>query len=815
MVENVGLSVRFVQTMASQAPIRVARLFGWYVREYGFADGCRKAAMEVRARLRHIQAEKKRPKQYREHQQALTQHLQQYLQAPLGWRMQRIADAVGDWRNYKGVVLAPVGYDLGLKQRPDHIMHALVEEGYLCLMLEMNDRPREIVCRQPGLYVSNLWEDAVAFFREAAPILYIHYPKFRLFQEFLPGARIVYDVLDDEATFSENGEYLQSDHRFLLSVADTALFSSKYLFEKNRKIANKPLLLENGVYIDDFRSSDADGTPRSDDGVLRVGYHGVLTELLDVDLLGRIADLPGVELVLVGPVAAFDVPALPKVQEAYEELFERSNVRHLGKIPYDQLRSYLAEIDVGIVPFRPGAATDGVSPLKLFEFLAAGKPVVATRTKTLEEYADIIEVGSPEQVVAWVKERSWRRVSASDREPVLKRHDWRHLTRPLLERLAEREVRVPARAGRPPERVDIINVYFFDWKGEVLFRGGAERYVTDLTRICGEMGLKPRILQSSQVPFERSFRGVPVIGIPVGGAWNLGKLSGNLERHTMDADLVIASPMDLACGLSASKRIVGINHGIHWDATTNRFFVEQNTVLRRQIVEALQRCRAVTCVDTNFINWIRTVDWDLGRHLHYVPNYVNHEQFRAVDKDFDARVLKILFPRRMCEPRGLYLTIQAFDRLLAERQDIHLTLCGQAVGEDTRATRSFMARHPGRVDWIERDMDQMGEVYAEHHVVLIPTLCSEGTSLSCLEAFASNCAVIATNIGGLPNLVLDEYNGLLIRPTGDDLQRAVTRLADDRALAADLARRAQAVAQNFSYERWSESWKQILRSVMW
>src|SRR5690606_5758698 len=245
----------------------------------------------------------------------------------------------------------------------------------------------------------------------------------------------------------------------------------------------------------------------------------------------------------------------------------------------------------------------------------------------------------------------------------------------------------------------------------------------------------------------------------------------------------------------------GINHGIYWDGMANRRgWID---VGRKALtLDAIQRSRAVVCVDTNFINWVRTEDWDLGRMLHYVPNYVDRDLFYPAEKNFHGPELRILFPRRLCTERGLYLVIDAFDRLLRERPEICLTICGQAMADTEAAVDAFVRRHKVQVEWIERDMDEMGDIYRSHHIVLIPTMASEGTSLSCLEAFASNCAVIATNVGGLPNLVMDGFNGLLIRPKVEDLYMAVQTLASDRQLAERLAENAQATADVFAVEDW-------------
>ncbi len=81
----------------------------------------------------------------------------------------------------------------------------------------------------------------------------------------------------------------------------------------------------------------------------------------------------------------------------------------------------------------------------------------------------------------------------------------------------------------------------------------------------------------------------------------------------------------------------------------------------------------------------------------------------------------------------------------------------------------------------------MSNVYKNYDISLIPTLYSEGTSLSCLEAQASGNVVIATNIGGLPNLIINNYNGILINPDKNELFKAIKRVVLDKDLRTKLS----------------------------
>ena len=71
-------------------------------------------------------------------------------------------------------------------------------------------------------------------------------------------------------------------------------------------------------------------------------------------------------------------------------LDRRPNVSLLGLLPFEKMPLLLHHFDVCIIPFKRNAITDAVDPVKLYEYLSVGKPVVATTLKEIEIYRDII-----------------------------------------------------------------------------------------------------------------------------------------------------------------------------------------------------------------------------------------------------------------------------------------------------------------------------------------------------------------------------------------------------------------------------------------
>ena len=104
-----------------------------------------------------------------------------------------------------------------------------------------------------------------------------------------------------------------------------------------------------------------------------VGFAGNLTaEKVDFDLLEAVARArPEWSLVLVGPAAE-------DARGQLDRLGALDNVHALGFRPYEELPAYVSGFSVGVIPYRATAYTRNCSPLKVYEYLAAGKAVVAS-----------------------------------------------------------------------------------------------------------------------------------------------------------------------------------------------------------------------------------------------------------------------------------------------------------------------------------------------------------------------------------------------------------------------------------------------------
>jgi glycosyltransferase involved in cell wall biosynthesis len=129
----------------------------------------------------------------------------------------------------------------------------------------------------------------------------------------------------------------------------------------------------------------------------RVGVVGVHDERLDVDALVTIArEEPSWHVILVGPVQPGDVD-----EAALREL---PNVHLLGGKTLEELPAYLKALDVALIPYKVNELTRNIFPLKLYEYLAAGLPVVAGNLPELAPFSDRVALAtSPREYVSLVR----------------------------------------------------------------------------------------------------------------------------------------------------------------------------------------------------------------------------------------------------------------------------------------------------------------------------------------------------------------------------------------------------------------------------
>ncbi len=168
----------------------------------------------------------------------------------------------------------------------------------------------------------------------------------------------------------------------VIRKVDLVFVTSPALLESKRPLHAHVVLVPNGVDYAHFARPAPEPAAMAALPHPRIGYAGVINEKLDYAMLAETArQHPEWTLVLVGP----DV--LRRQREALEDLRTLPNVHMPGYQPVQDLPAYMQSCDVCLMPYLRNEWTRNISPLKLYEYLATGVPIVSTPIPAAEAFA--------------------------------------------------------------------------------------------------------------------------------------------------------------------------------------------------------------------------------------------------------------------------------------------------------------------------------------------------------------------------------------------------------------------------------------------
>ena len=219
-----------------------------------------------------------------------------------------------------------------------------------------------------------------------SPVLWTYNPLVLDLLGDLSRSALVYHCVDELAgSPGMAADLIERAERELCRVADLVVVTAPGLAEGARSSARRLEYVPNAADFDLFHRA-ACGEPVPSDLRLisrpRIGFFGAISDYkLDSELLEAVFRLrPQWSLVMIGPIGDGD----PGTR--IDTLARLGNVYFLGPRPREELPGYLAGFDVCLLPNRLNRYTRHMFPLKYFEYLSAGKPVVMTKLPSLDEY---------------------------------------------------------------------------------------------------------------------------------------------------------------------------------------------------------------------------------------------------------------------------------------------------------------------------------------------------------------------------------------------------------------------------------------------
>ena len=365
----------------------------------------------------------------------------------------------------------------------------------------------------------------------------------------------------------------------------------------------------------------------------------------------------------------------------------------------------------------------------------------------------------------------------------------------------------------------IIVHRYLNQNGSEMTIGGVQTYIANLCTILNEIGFNVIIYQYSLCSFEKKINDKVVVKGYISKKKNVfrdKKTSLKDAKKNFQSNDILIFALDNYITKDFPTRSLAIQHGIGWDLQYEKEIGKVRTLIEYflkvksywNIIRRIKKIGRIVCVDYNFPNWFRTLCPYTSTQLNVICNFTQIPQYDRNKYTKNGNKVKIIFARRFQHFRGTRSLIKAMIPILDKYHNVELIIAGD--GPDEQLLKDAFDRFDN-VQFITYMSNDSLLIHKDVDIAIIPTLGSEGTSLSLLEAMASQCAVVSTGVGGISNVLIDNFNGLVVNPKDDSCQKAIELLINDSALRRRLADRAyQTVSEGFSYDIWKKKWSQVL-----
>ncbi|MDP9191478.1 MAG: glycosyltransferase [Acidobacteriota bacterium] len=191
---------------------------------------------------------------------------------------------------------------------------------------------------------------------------------------------VIYDCIDFHAGFATVRKAMVAQEEEMLAEADAVVASSASLEEHALRKRNAVVLLRNGCDFEHFAN-----TQRAKNARPVIGYYGAIADWFDSTLVADLAERrPDWDFILVGSTYGAAIARLARLP----------NVLLPGEEPYESLPDWLSRFDVNIIPFKRTKLTEATNPVKVYEILASGKPIVSVPIPEVAALAPLVRLAS-------------------------------------------------------------------------------------------------------------------------------------------------------------------------------------------------------------------------------------------------------------------------------------------------------------------------------------------------------------------------------------------------------------------------------------
>ncbi len=311
---------------------------------------------------------------------------------------------------FKAVVVfdSRVGWNIPLFQRSQHMANELTDDGYLYFYRtseQFDPHVKTVEKLKDRLYLVNMANFALqnAMFDllkeyKGHKFLSLYSTDVYLDEQYIKekyidnGFKIIYEYIDElsDEISGHLPDFVYDRHKNIIEdKSNIAVGSADKLIEEIEEIRGKEnvAMITNGVQYDHWQYRSDEVPEKLKDIVSKgnpiIGYFGALAKWFDYELLKKVAkERPNYEIVLIG--------FLYDNSFKDSKIDELENVHYLGIVDYKELNQYSQYFTISTIPFLLNYITESTSPVKLFEYMAMGHPIVTTDMRECRKYKSVL-----------------------------------------------------------------------------------------------------------------------------------------------------------------------------------------------------------------------------------------------------------------------------------------------------------------------------------------------------------------------------------------------------------------------------------------
>ncbi|MBO3379186.1 glycosyltransferase [Clostridium perfringens] len=311
---------------------------------------------------------------------------------------------------FKAVVVfdSRVGWNIPLFQRSQHMANELTDDGYLYFYRtseQFDPHVKTVEKLKDRLYLVNMANFALqnAMFDllkeyKGHKFLSLYSTDVYLDEQYIKekyidnGFKIIYEYIDElsDEISGHLPDFVYDRHKNIIEdKSNIAVGSADKLIEEIEEIRGKEnvAMITNGVQYDHWQYRSDEVPEKLKDIVSKgnpiIGYFGALAKWFDYELIKKVAkERPNYEIVLIG--------FLYDNSFKDSKIDELENVHYLGIVDYKELNQYSQYFTISTIPFLLNDITESTSPVKLFEYMAMGHPIVTTDMRECRKYKSVL-----------------------------------------------------------------------------------------------------------------------------------------------------------------------------------------------------------------------------------------------------------------------------------------------------------------------------------------------------------------------------------------------------------------------------------------